>query len=78
MSKWIKYVYINDVLKYQPEVIDVEKLLSIIAQVTFLKQAGEDITLNIAGDDVMFYTKQYIIIRKLSDRVVTHKYIRKE
>ena len=72
--KYIKNVYVNGKQKYG---VNVEKtaedMVRLLAQLHFLKQAGEDITLDRTINERCEVTR-YIVTRKMRDGIVVHTY----
>lgn len=52
--------------EYEPRIIDSDKLVGLLAQCHFLKQAGEEITLH-SETNAHFETTAYILYRKVHD-----------
>ena len=74
MKKYIKNVFVNGEQKYGVNVEkSAEEMVEMFAQLHFLKQSGEDITLD-CDVDAKYQTTRYIVTRRLKDRVVVHTY----
>lgn len=73
MTKWKQTTVVVGVRTYPERIIDSDKLLEMMAQMHFEKQAGADVTLKAAHDE-MFEVTAYIFVRKLSDRTVINRF----
>lgn len=74
MKKYIKNVFVNGVQMYGVNVEkSAEDMVGVFAQLHYLKQAGEDITLTQEVND-RYEATQYIMTRRLKDRVIVHTY----
>ncbi len=75
MKKYIKNTFVNGKQKYGVNTeVSAEDMVANFAQLHFLKQSGEDITLESKVNDE-FETIMYIVTRKMeSGKVVVHTY----
>lgn len=74
MKKYIKNVFVNGEQKYGVNVEkSAEEMVRSLAQWHFLKQSGEDITVDQKVNE-KYEAVQYIMTRKLNGQTIVHTY----
>lgn len=75
--KWTQYTYKNGELAYGPTPRTADDMVRILAQLHFLRQAGEDLTV---GQDVdkNYDTVAYSVTRNLKDRTLQYQFVKEE
>lgn len=74
---WMQYTWVDGNRKDEPIIRTDEGMIRLIAQASFLRQAGEDITLG-AECDANYKVTAYIVHRNLKDRFVVNRFERVE
>lgn len=71
MAKWKQETFVNTtngaIKTYSPKIRTADRMVEILAQVSFLRQAGENIRLESEVDAEDFSIAKYRIFRKMSD-----------
>lgn len=76
---WMNTTLVNGVLKYSPTEKTDSEVIRILAQVSFLRQSGEDITLNIYQENPATHeVTGYEIIRMATTdgRLITNRIVK--
>lgn len=76
MANWKQYTYVNGEPKDTTYILSADEMVSRLAQILFLRQAGEDIELEKAVKDADYEALVYKATRKLRDRTVVHLYLK--
>lgn len=72
---WRQFTFKNGTLAYEPKDLTNEQMVARFAQIMFLKQAGEDISLSILEHDDMWNAIKYEVVRINGDGIeVKHIY----
>ena len=77
MKFYEKHVYVNGEKSDEVRVLTAHEMVERLAQVMFLRQAGENIRLSTECDE-NYDTAKYIVRCEASDREIIHHYIIKE
>ena len=75
MATWTQYTYVNGELKYEPKKRSADDMVGLFAQMHFLKQAGDDITVNADTDDEWNIT-EYKVIRTLKGKKLFYRFVK--
>ena len=73
MANWKQKTVVEGGKEYPERIVDSDELLEMMAQMHFEKQAGADVTLKAAHDE-MFEVTAYIFVRKMKDRTVINSF----
>lgn len=74
MAKWTQYTYINGKLAYEPHERSADRMVELMAQMHFLRQAGEQIEVHVKTDN-NFNVVEYTATRNMKDKTAFYRFI---